>query len=40
MGVRDSKRPEGGRLAVTTDVFTGFTQAIKGGKFDRPKVQG
>ena len=37
MGVRDSKRPEAGHLAVATDVFRGFTQAIKGGSFDLPR---
>lgn len=34
VGIRDSKDPEGGRLAVSGDVFGGLLQRIKEGALD------
>ncbi|MGW1490736.1 DUF397 domain-containing protein [Streptomyces sp. NPDC002402] len=31
MGVRDSKRPQGPRLAFTADTWSGFIQAVQDG---------
>ena len=34
MAVRDSKDPDGARLAFTADEWAAFTAAVKAGKFD------
>lgn len=36
VGVRDSKDPDGGRLAMTGDQFGRLLQLIKAGSLDRP----
>ena len=33
-GIRDSKRPEAGHLAVTPEVFAVFLGAVKAGQLD------